>query len=101
MFWKDENGLIKEADDFLFGQDFVRPFEQSFTYKLIIPGEIIEAENAVAQNNAFSWRLTAYRMIYDDYTIEAKSRIINYWAFIITGLIVIISLFSLFYKPQK
>jgi hypothetical protein len=101
LFWKDENGLTKDADDFLLGQDFVRPFEQSFTYKLIIPGEILEAENAIVQNNAFSWRLTAYRMIYDDYTIEAKSRIINYWAFIITGLIVLISIFSLFYKPKK
>ena len=101
LFWKDENGLTKDADDFLLGQDFVKPLENSFTYKLIIPGEIIEAENAVFQNKILSWRLTAYRMFFDDYTIEAKSRIINYWAFITTGIIVLISIFCLFYKPKK
>ena len=101
LFWKDENGLTKEVDDFFSEQDFVKPLEQSFTYKLIIPGEIIQADNAVAQNDTLVWRLTAYRMIYDDYTIEAKSRIMNIWTFIVTGLIVLISLFSLFYKPKK
>ena len=101
LFWKEENGLTKEAADFFVEQDFVRPLEQSFTYKLILPGEILEADNAVAKNDTLIWTLTAYRLYYDDYTIEAKSRVINYWAFIITGLIVLIALFSLFYKPKK
>jgi len=66
-----------------------------------LPGDIIQANNAVVDGETLTWKLTPQRLIPDDYILEAQSRKANIWAFILTGLIVIIALGSFIWKPWK
>jgi len=66
-----------------------------------MPGTITPSNNAVLTNGILTYKLTAYRMLYNDYTIEAESRKTNIWAFIVTEIILIIAVGSFIYKPKK
>ncbi len=74
---------------------------ESFKYRLSLPGTMLPTENAVLKDNILSGSITAERLLYDDYVIEARSRKANVWAFIVSGLVVALAIFSLFYKPKK
>jgi hypothetical protein len=67
----------------------------------LLPGKITDPQNAVVHGDTLIWKLTAYRMVYSDYEIEAQSRKANIWAFIFSGLIVIIAAGSYFIKFNK
>lgn len=101
QFNKDDNQLLKNFDNDFWAQDFIKYFDGSFTYKLIMPGKVLKAENAVQQNDTLVWRLTAFRMVADDYTIEAVSRKTNSWAFAVTGLIVLIAIGGFAYRRKN
>lgn len=81
--------------------EFAFFFSQAINYKLNLPGDIIQANNAVVVGEVLTWKLTPQRLIPDDYILEAQSRKANVWAFILTGLIVIVALGSFFWKPWK
>jgi len=81
--------------------EFAFFFSQAINYKLCLPGDIIQANNAVVVGEVLTWKLTPQRLIPDDYMLEAQSRKVNVWAFILTGLIVIVALGSFFWKPWK
>jgi hypothetical protein len=97
--WKNDNSPMKKYEKNFNNQEFVQYFGISFNYKLILPGKIIQSYNATVQGDTLSWRLTAYRMIPADYVIEAQSRKANIWAFMLTGIIIIIAVGSFFWKP--
>lgn len=99
--WKGENSPMRKFEDDFNNQGFIKYGYQSFTYKLIMPGKVIPPNNAVIQGDTLVWKLTAYRMILGDYTIEAQSRKANIWAFILTGIIMALAIGSFFWKPQS
>lgn len=72
----------------------------SFEYNLILPGKIIKSNANSQDENGKIWNLTAYRFLVNDYNIEASSRTTNVWAFIVTGLIILLALGGLFYKKK-
>jgi len=82
-------------------QDFVQYLKAEFTYKLKMPGIILHTNNAVVKDEVIIWKLNSYRMLYDDYTLEAQSRKTNIWAFILTGIILALAIGSFIYKPRK
>jgi len=81
-----------------------RPFvlyqQRSFNYKLKMPGKIMLPTNAVIKGDTMVWKLTAFRMMHDDYIIRAQSRKSNVWAFIVTGLVLVLAIGSFLYKPK-
>jgi hypothetical protein len=99
--WKDDNSPMKRYEKDFNNQEFVEYFGESFTYKLILPGKILQSTDATIQGDTLSWRLTAYRMIPADYIIGAQSRKTNIWAFILTGIIMAIAIGSFFWKPKR
>ena len=74
---------------------------ESYKYRLTLPGTMLQTENAVLNENIQSGPITAERLLYDDYVIEARSRKANVWAFIVSGLVVALAIFGLFYKPKR
>lgn len=74
---------------------------ESFTYRLTLPGTMHQTENAFLNENIQSGSITAERLLYGDYVIEARSRKANVWAFIVSGFVVFLAIFSLFYKPKR
>ena len=98
--WLTDNSPMKKFErDFNYG--FSEFFSRSFNYKLIMPGKIIKSSDAIIQGDTLVWKLTAYRMVPGDYTIEAQSRKVNVWAFILTGIIMIVAVGSFFWKRKK
>jgi hypothetical protein len=98
--WKDENTPLKKFEKNL-DKQFSFLFSPAFNYKLIMPGEVTQAGNALVHGDTLVWELSSYQLIPADYIIEAQSRRANVWAFILTGLIVIVAAGSFVCKPRK
>ncbi len=101
IYWQDKNSPLKKFEKEFEEQDFVAFFTKEFNYKLCMPGRVKPKENVVMHGDTLTFRLTAYRMIYDNYVIEAQSRDANIWAFIITGLLLILAIGSFWYIPKQ
>jgi len=98
--WKPENSPMKKYEKDFEDQNLPY-FVGSMTYKLMMPGNILQPSDAVIHGDTLSWRLTAYRMIPSDYIITAQSRQANIWAFILTGMIMLAAVGSFFWKPGR
>ena len=101
IYWKTKESPLKKYGDDFEKQDFISYFRKEFNYNLCMPGHVTPKENVVMNGDTLSFKLTAYRMIYNDYVIEAESRKANIWAFIVSGLIVALTIGSFWYKPKK
>lgn len=99
--WQGDSSVMRKYEKGAENQEYMSYFSKDFNYKLIMPGKIISAINAVQHSDTLSWKLTAYRMAVSDYTIEAQSRKSNIWAFIVTGLILILAVGSFLWKGKK
>jgi len=99
VFWKSNDSQMEKYENF--NQGFLNYFTKTFTYKLVLPGKIIQPNNAIVQGDTLIWKLTAYRMIPANYVIEAQSRKANVWAFILTGILALVAVASFIWKPGK
>ena len=70
-------------------------------YRLVLPGKIVDVGNGVMEEDAVRYRLTGSRLIPHDYTLTATSRAVNVWAFVITFLVIILAVVSLFLSPKR
>lgn len=98
--WKMENSPMKAFED-EFNSELMKGFSESFNYKLIMPGKTIKSENAILHGDTLTWRLTSYRMVQNDFKIEAQSRKANIWAFFLTGIIMLLAIGSFLWKPKR
>ncbi len=99
--WQGDGSVMKNYEKSVEIQDYMTYFAKDFNYKLIMPGKVFNAINAVQNGDTLSWKLTAYRMAVSDYKIEAQSRKINVWAFVVTGLLVLVAIGSLMWKEKR
>jgi hypothetical protein len=68
--------------------DFMKLSEMELDYKLSMPGKIIETNAPFLANDTLTWKVNSDRFSFNDYVLAAESRKVNYWAFIVTGLLV-------------
>lgn len=101
IFWETKESPLKKHEKDFENEDFVALFTEEFHYNLCMPGRISPKENVVMNGDTLNFKLTAYRMVYDDYVIAAESRKANIWAFIVSGLIVVLAIGSFWYKPKR
>lgn len=87
QLWEIADSPLKNFEEEFEKQDFVKYSHNSFTYKLVMPGKIMHT-NGVNKNDTLHWNLTAPRMFYDNYIIEAQSRKANIWMFILAGVFI-------------
>ena len=64
-------------------------------YELIMPGKIIETNAPINNHDTLVWHVDALRFISQDFQITAQSRTPNYWAFVVTILLIVCSVFCL------
>lgn len=100
IYWENSESPLKKFEKQFEEEEFLAFFTKAFNYKLCMPGKVLPKENIVANGDTLNWKLTAYRMIYSDYVIEAESRRANVWAFVASGLIVVLAVGSFWYKPK-
>lgn len=68
-------------------------------YKLSMPGRIIDAGyGTISDDGSIEYRFDGGFMIPGDYTITASSRCVNVWAFLLSGLVLIVAVGSFFIK---
>lgn len=101
VYWETKESPLKKHEKDFEEQEFVALFTKEFNYKLCMPGRITPIENVVLSGDTIHWKLTAYRMLYDDYVIAAESRKANIWAFIVSGLILALAIGSFWYRPKR
>lgn len=75
----------------------------ALNYKLSMPGKIIETNAPFILGDTLEWKVDNERFYFNNYAVKATSRRPNYWAFIITGLIIIAAFSGFFIKrnPDK
>ena len=79
----------------------VELFGYSINYELEMPGSVISTNASIQDNHLLKWKIDGFRILTDDYQLEASSRIINMWAIAITALIILIAIASFFFKLKK
>lgn len=64
-------------------------FEYIVAYDLLLPGQIRSTNALSTAGDTLCWKVDAYRMLADDYVLQAVTRTRNDWAFAITLLAVL------------
>jgi hypothetical protein len=63
------------------------------SYELVIQGNIIHTNAPVVASDTLIWKIDGTRLLFDDFTLSAEYRIVNYWALWITGLLIFVAVF--------
>lgn len=61
-------------------------------YELKMPGQLISANTTFGNDDHFVWKVDAYRLLAGEYLLTAESRVPNIWAFILTGLLILLGI---------
>jgi hypothetical protein len=99
--WASESSPMKQFEKAFADQNHIDLFMESIHYRLVMPGKTTKSNSSITQGDTLCWNLTAFRMVPSDYVIEATSAKANVWAFIVTGVILLISIGSYFWRPRR
>lgn len=66
-------------------------FAKDIEYALTIPGKLVDANAPPAAQDTLTWKVTAVRLLTDDYQLTATSRKANTWAFAVVVLLIALS----------
>ncbi|UKK59109.1 hypothetical protein L6470_12190 [Prevotella communis] len=71
-----------------------------YPYDLVMPGTVTDAGMGEYDGKVIHYQLGGERLISGPYTITASSRVANVWAYIVTALIILLALGSLFLRKK-
>jgi hypothetical protein len=93
----------KEIDDFSKDKTdaiFATIGKQS-DYELVMPGNIIETNSNLLDAKKLNWKIDGDRFFFLDYEIYAKSRVANVWAFVLSGIFIVLVVLSFFIRKKR
>ena len=61
-------------------------------YELNMPGQMLSANTTFREDGHWVWKVDAYRLLAGEYLLTAESRVPNIWAFILTGLLILLGI---------
>lgn len=67
-------------------------FYHAIQFELTMPGSLRSSNAGVIQDNTAIWKIDGLRLLAGNYILTAESRVINYWAFGVTLLVLLIAL---------
>lgn len=76
-------------------------FEEYCKLEVEMPGLITETNSTKMHGNIVSWGVDGTTFFFEDYEMNVESRVINYWAFILSGIVVLLLLIALIVKIFK
>ena len=59
-------------------------------FELFMPGRVVSTNAAMQKDESLIWKVDAFRLLDSDYMLVAESRVVNYWAFGITLLLILL-----------
>jgi len=66
-----------------------------------MPGLITGTNSAMLAGNQVAWDLFPMAFLLEDYTMEVESRVLNVWAFVLSGLVILALVSLLIFKSVK
>jgi len=99
---------LKEIEPPLFAESNkqMELFFQIFTmenYNQVVemPGLLTETNSISPIGNQVNWRVDPIAFVFADYTMYAESRVVNYWAFVVTGVVILLFIILLIVKAFR
>lgn len=87
--------------DFEKADAFINILSNVISYELVVPGQIVGSNSPIIASDTLTWKVDGVRILFDDYTLTAEYRIVNIWAFVLSGLIVVVAVFSCYLLRRK
>ncbi len=69
--------------------------DDNYKFAIRMPGLLLQTNSPKIEGSETGWDLSYYNFFFKEYSMTAESRQVNIWAFIVAGLVLVISLFSL------
>ena len=63
-----------------------------------MPGLITATNSTQLLGNTVSWHIHSLSFYFDDYEMHVESRVVNYWAFVIAGVVLFLLLLLMIRK---
>jgi len=83
-------------------QFFDKVFEmEDYRQFVEMPGLITETNSLVLKGNSVSWEVNNLAFMFNDYKMHVESRVVNYWMFVLTGLLALLLIIFLLIKAFK
>ena len=76
-------------------------FADPFDRKLIVPGELSYTNADTLKGDTLQFSFRFHRFLTENYEMRAESRIVNKWAFYVSGAILLLALITLFLGKRK
>ena len=76
-------------------------FMDSYAQNVEMPGLITETNSISVTGNKVSWKVNSDKIIFQDYEMRVESRVVNYWMFAITGLLMLLLIIFLLFKAFR
>lgn len=73
-------------------------FMDSYTQTIEMPGLITETNSVSLSGNKVNWSVTGDDFIFEDYEMRVESRVVNYWMFIVSGILALFLIIFLIIK---
>jgi len=90
-------GELNEKISFLLNAVFMDEYSQTVE----MPGLITETNSILVTGNKVSWKVNGDKIIFHNYEMKVESRVVNRWAFIVSGIILLLGLILLIIKVRK
>lgn len=98
MFFNEDTPCGKELNNELLKRLSI--FWFNVPYTLSMPGTVTDAGRGSLVGDIITYPLTGERLIPQDYTITATSRVTHIWAYIVTFLVVLLAVGSILYRKK-
>ena len=72
-------------------------------YKVTVelPGIITETNSLSTKGNQVVWNVNASSILFEDYNLIVKSRVVNSWMFVIAGVVLLLFIVLVIFKLGK
>ncbi len=68
---------------------YLESSDDSYKFSIRMPGLLLTTNSDKIEGSATNWEVTFNDFFFKDYTMKAESRMVNTWAFIVAGLILL------------
>ncbi|GHT24415.1 hypothetical protein FACS189430_09270 [Bacteroidia bacterium] len=93
IWFEQIDSLNKERREYM-DSIIQKLYTNNIEYELLMPGKLIVSNAPVNRQDTLVWKVNALRFTADAYELFAESRTVHIWAFVITFLLVALSVFS-------
>ena len=72
-----------------------------YTSVVEMPGMITATNSFEVVGNQVRWEVEAHPILFSDYEMYVESRVVNYWAFVLSGIVLALLIILLVYRTFR